>query len=125
MTEYELADLAGVAMGNFLTSFTVFVSIVTAYVIAAFSAGDRLTRLQAAIVNSCFLLASSAIGLLSILIFQAFLRRARALGESGVASPITLDFTWIVSLLYLVLVAGSLAFMFSVRHRAAETQEHG
>jgi hypothetical protein len=115
MTEYELADLTGSAMSNFLTSFTVFVSIVTAYVIAAFTTGKRLSKVQFYVVNTCFVLASSAIGLLSVLIFQVFLRRAQALGESEVASPVTVDFTWVVTLLYVVLVCGSLFFMRNVR----------
>lgn len=117
MTEYELADLTGAAMSNFLTSFTVFVSIVTAYVIAAFTAGKRLSKTQMYVVNTCFVLASSAIGLLSVLIFQVFLRRAQALGESQVASPVTLDFTWVVTTLYVVLVFGSLFFMRNVRQK--------
>ena len=115
MTEYELADLTGAAMSNFLTSFTVFVSIVTAYVIAAFTAGKRLSKPQVYVVNTCFLMASGATGLLSVLIFQVFLRRAQALGESEVASPVMLDFTWIVATLYVVLVCGSLFFMRNVR----------
>jgi len=81
MTEYELADLSGAAMSNFLTSFTVFVLIVTAYVIAAFIAGKWLTKAQMYVVNTCFVLASSALGILSVLIFQVFLRRAQSLGD--------------------------------------------
>ena len=118
MSEYELADLAGVAMSNFLTSFTVFVSIVTAYVVAAFAAGKRLSKVQVSIVNVCFLMASGAIGLLSLLIFQVFLRRAQALtaiSEANLGSPITVDFTWVLVILYLVLIGGSLLFMRSVR----------
>ena len=115
MSEYELADLTGAAMTNFLTSFTVFVSIVTAYVVAAFAAGKKLSKFQVSIVNTCFIVASGAIGLLSVLIFQVFLRRAQALGESEVASPITLDFTWVVATLYVVLISGSLIFMRNVR----------
>lgn len=115
MSEYELADLTTAAMSNFLTSFTVFVSIVTAYVIAAFTAGKRLTRLQVYIVSGCFLVASGAMGLLSVLIFQVFLARAEALGNSGVASPVTVDFTWVVATLYAVLICGSLIFMNNVR----------
>jgi hypothetical protein len=115
VTEYELADLTGAAMSNFLTSFTVFVSIVTAYVFAAFTAGKRLSKQQVYVVNTCFLMASGAIGLLSVLIFQVFLRRARALGESEIAGPVTLDFTWVVATLYVVLVCGRLFFMRNVR----------
>ena len=49
MTEYEVADLAASVMANFLTSLTVFLSIVSAYVISAFvsttpTTSSRLTR---------------------------------------------------------------------------------
>ena len=121
MTEYELADLTGTAMSNFLTSFTVFISIVTAYVIAAFTAGERLSTFQVYVVNTCFLMASGAIGLLSVLIFQAFLGRAQALGDSEVASPVTVDFTWLVATLYVVLICGSLFFMRNVRQTSSNS----
>ena len=120
MSEYELADIAGVPMGNFLASFTVFISIVTAYVVAAFTAGKRLSTVQVTVVNICFLIAAGAIGSLSILIFQAFLRRAQALGESEVASPVTVDFTWAVIVLYVILICASLIFMRSVRTSAPD-----
>jgi hypothetical protein len=118
MSEFELSELAGAAMSNFLTSFTVFVSIVTAYVVAAFGAGVKLTRLQVSIVNVCFLIASGAIGLLSVLIFQVFLRRAQAIGElnePNVGVVLIVDFTWVVAALYVILVCGSLIFMWNVR----------
>jgi hypothetical protein len=118
MSEFELSELAGAAMSNFLTSFTVFVSIVTAYVVAAFGAGVKLTKLQVSIVNVCFLIASGAIGLLSVLIFQVFLRRAQAIGalnDPNVGVVLIVDFTWVVAALYVILVCGSLAFMWNVR----------
>ena len=57
MTEYEVADIAASVLANFLTSLTVFLSIVSAYVISAFVAGQRLTKIQLSIVNLCFLVA--------------------------------------------------------------------
>ena len=117
MSEYELAELTTGAMSNFLTSFTVFVSIVTAYAITAFSAGKRLSRVQVSVINTCFLLACCAIGLLSVLIFQVFLRRAQALSslnESVTGSIV--DFTWVVSALYVILTCGCIIFMRNVRH---------
>jgi hypothetical protein len=54
MTEYEIADLAASVLSNFLTSLTVFLSIVSAYVISAFGAGKRLTKIQLSIINLCF-----------------------------------------------------------------------
>ena len=53
MTEYEVADIAASVLANFLTSLTVFLSIVSAYVISAFVAGQRLTKIQLSIVNLC------------------------------------------------------------------------
>ena len=118
MSEFELSELAGTSMSNFLTSFTVFVSIVTAYVVAAFAVGQKLTKLQVSIVNTCFLIASVAIGLLSVLIFRVFLGRTQALAklnnpDTGVG--IVVDVTWAVAILYVILVCGSLVFMRNVR----------
>lgn len=118
MSEFELAELAGMAMSNFLTSFTVFVSIVTAYVVAAFAAGRKLTKLQASVVTTCFLIASVAIGLLSVLIFRVFLLRTNALAQlnsSDIDVGVVVDVTWAVAILYVILVCGSLVFMRNVR----------
>ena len=65
MTMYEMADYTNSLLDTFLTTFTIFKSIVTAYVIAAFAAGDKLTRFQQAIVNVLFLLSTSVVGLLA------------------------------------------------------------
>lgn len=122
MSEFELAELAGTAMSNFLTSFTVFISIVTAYVVAAFAAGRKLTRLQVSIVNTCFLIASSAIGLLSVLIFRIFLGRTQALArlnDPDISVGVVVDVTWAVAILYVILVCGSLVFMRNVRQSAS------
>lgn len=118
MSEFELAELAGTAMSNFLTSFTVFVSIVTAYVVAAFAAGRKLTKLQASVVSTCFLIASVAIGLLSVLIFRVFLLRTKALAQLNspdIGVGVVVDVTWAVAILYVILVCGSLVFMRNTR----------
>lgn len=117
MSEYELAELTTGAMGNFLASFTIFVSIVTAYIITAFAAGQRLSRVQASVLNACFLIACGSMGLLSVLIFQVFLRRVQALNSmnESIVGPVV-DFTWFVAILYLMLTVGSFIFMWNVRH---------
>ena len=123
MSEFELAELAGTAMSNFLTSFTVFISIVTAYVVAAFAAGRKLTKLQVSVVNTCFLIASVAIGLLSVLIFRTFLLRTQALAnlnDPDIGVGVIVDVTWAVAILYVVLVCGSLIFMRNVRQPASD-----
>ena len=116
MSEYELAELTTGAMGNFLTSFTIFVSIVTAYAITAFVAGARLSNIQASVVNACFLVSSSVIGLLSVLIFGVFLRRAQALAEMSGTAVGPVNFTWFVAGLYIALTVGCLVFMWNIRH---------
>ena len=122
MTEYELADLTGAAMSNFLTTFTVFMSIVTAYVIATFVAGSRLTKIQALIVNICFVISSGTMGLLSVLIFRVFMRRAQALEATGdVGGGALVDFTWAVAALYVILTIGSIIFMWNVRHSTSDS----
>ena len=122
MSEFELAELAGTAMGNFLTSFTVFVSIVTAYVVAAHAAGRKLTKLQSSVVTTCFLIASVAIGLLSVSIFRVFLLRTQALAQLNnpdIGVGAVVDVTWAVAILYVTLVCGSLVFMWNVRQSAS------
>ena len=97
MSEFELAELAGTAMSNFLTSFTVFISIVTAYVVAAFAAGRKLTKLQVSVVNTCFLIASVAMGLLSVFIFRVFLLRTQALAnlnDPDIGVGVIVDVSW-------------------------------
>jgi hypothetical protein len=119
MDEYQLSDLAQGQMSNFLTSFTVFVSIVTAYVVAAFAAGSRLTRLQLLTVNFCFLLSAGAIGLLSFFLFQRFLALVLSMQtlQTEVPQVPLIDFSWFIAALYVALVLGSLIFMTNVRRQ--------
>ena len=63
-TEYELLDYTGTMMGNFQSALAFYFTIVTAYVIAA----DRLTRLQLYVVNTCFVIAASVVGYLTVAI---------------------------------------------------------
>lgn len=119
MDEYQLSDLASGQMSNFLTSFTVFVSIVTAYVVAAFAAGSRLTRLQLLTINFCFLLLACAIGLLSFLLFQRFLALVLSMQtlQTEVPQVPLIDFSWFIAALYVALILGSLIFMTNVRRQ--------
>lgn len=116
MTMYEMADYTNSLLDTFLTIFTIFMSIVTAYVITAFAAGDRLTTFQQAIVNVLFLLSTSVVGLLAILTFRRFYVHAIA-AETPVArldSPV--DFTIPLIIIFVTLVLGAIIFMWSVRH---------
>ena len=114
MTEFEIAEHASSVMGNFLTALTVYFSIVTAYVFAAFVAGARLSKLQLIVVNSCFVVAGGIVGLLVILIFDRFFAFAtQAPIPEGATSPI--DFTVPLAVLIIGVFASCLVFMWEVR----------
>ncbi|MDB3908600.1 hypothetical protein N9390_03620 [Gammaproteobacteria bacterium] len=72
MTAFEIAEITASAMGNFLTSFSVFLSVASAYLVAAYLVGSKLTTLQLAIVNGSYLIATSILGYLVGANFRVF-----------------------------------------------------
>ena len=114
MTEYEIADIAASVLANFLTSLTVFLSIVSAYVISAFVAGQRFYKIQLSIVNLSFLVSAGILGYLVISLFRRFFGLVQSIElERGLIGEV--DFTWPLFALLLIIVLGSLIFMWSVR----------
>lgn len=118
LMDYDLADYTSSVMGNFLSCITIYFSIVTAYVIAAFAAGGKLSRLQLFIVNSSFTIAAGVIGPLTVLSFSRFVELARRLQDAD-NTPL-IDFSYALAVLVLILYLGSLAFMYSVRRKPSE-----
>ena len=120
MTEYELADIIASRMSNFLTALTVFFSIVTAYIVAAFMTGSRLTPIQYWIVNGCFLIAAGIVGFLVSAIFRQFYVLAFSSygeGRGLEGAPPVVDFTWPLAVLMTIMVVGSLIFMHTTRKK--------
>lgn len=114
MTEYEIADIAASVLSNFLTSLTVFLSVVSAYVISAFAVGERLSKVQLSIVNSCFLIAAGILGYFVVALFRRFYALAQSIDIArGLIGNV--DFTWPLCLLLIAIVIGSLFFMWNVR----------
>ena len=113
MTEYELADYTSSIMGNFLTALTVYFSVITAYVVAAFAAGARLTKIQLTIVNTCFTVAAGVTGVLTVLIFRRFFAFAIQVSNPQGTDPV--DFTMPLAILITGLFVGCLIFMWDVR----------
>jgi hypothetical protein len=120
MTEYEISDIAGNAFGNGMNSFTVFFSIVTAYLVAAHTAGKSLSTTQIVIVNMCYVVAAAFFGTFTTV---AFMRGAELTREVqfGVNEKIGSDvgWMWITAIIILVITA-SFCFMWSVRHPKTE-----
>jgi len=114
MTEYEVADYTASMMGNFLTAFTIFLTVITAYVIAAFIAGERMTGVQLLIINACFLVASSIVGFLVVTIFQRFYTFARMVeNPAGTIEPVNLSVP--LGILVIGIVVGCYVFMWATR----------
>lgn len=117
MTEYELLDYTAAVMGNFQTALALYFTIVTAYVVAAFVAGARLTRLQLYVINTCFVIAAGVVGFLTVAIwnrFFSFAMRTRAYEGAGA----TVDFTWPLAMLVAIVFVGCFVFMWSIRSQA-------
>jgi len=119
MNVYEVSELTMVQMSNFLTAFSVFLSVATAYIVAAYVVGTKLTRLQLAIVNCCFFIAATILGYLTSASFRVFYIWATLNAEGPVArsadGPLLVDFTWPLAALLCVIVVGSFVFKYSVR----------
>jgi hypothetical protein len=107
----ELLDLTNAVFANYLTALTIFFSLVTAYVAAAFVAGKLLNRVQLLIVNFSFLTATSMFGYIAVIIYIRFYALIQA--EESIDPPLNLAVPSAV--LMLLIVAGSLIFMSSVR----------
>jgi ABC-type molybdate transport system permease subunit len=115
MTPYEIADLAESMGANFLTTFTIIVSLTTTYVIAAFMAGARLSRFQLTVVNLCFVTSVSVIGFLSLQMFQRATVMAQRTAAEFDTQLVPRDVSWIIAVLYCGLVVAAMVFMASVR----------
>lgn len=116
MIDYGLAEIATSVQANFLSAITIYFSIATAYVIAAFVAGSKLTGLQLAIVNIGFTIAAGIMGTLTVLLFSRFIELAEQVEKSGGPKKTPLvDFSLPLSVLVIIVFLGCMLFMWSVR----------
>ena len=120
MSPYELADLAQSNFSNSIAVFAVLLSVITAYLVAAYVIGAELTKSQVSVLTTLFLYA------VAILIWSQsayvywgdyFSSLTRSDGvERGLYSPKT----WlpaVVAIGNLLIVVACLFFMWNVRHR--------
>ncbi len=120
MTDYEIADLAASVMSNYLTTVSLYISIVSAYLITAFLAGEKLTRAQVSIVNACFVVATSWLGSLSVrILIRAFDLSRESVAHDYNDGTSSGGVAIAAGLLYALLLGGSLLFMRNVRKNAS------
>ena len=124
MTEAEFVELLQNATGHFMTSFTIWLSIVSAYLIAAYAIGRNLTAVSTVIIGVLYIVCSSIFAALTLLFTSRIANMLQAKMEmfpTG-AWPVGYDalFTKYALLgLAFIMVGGivaSLYFMWSIRH---------
>jgi hypothetical protein len=122
MTEAELLEATGLAANTALTGISLYMTIVSAYLITAFTAGSRLTRSQTFVISVGFVVGAG------IFIYVVIANALRQVYFTARLSEIQTDATFYFSdrttiLIGSVLVMGiiaSLKFMWDVRHPKAE-----
>ena len=124
MTEAEFVGLIQNATSYFMSAFTIWLSIVSAYLIAAYAIGRNLTAVSTVIIGVLYIVCSSIFAALTLLFTSRIANMLRAKMEmlpTG-AWPVGYDalFTQYVLLgLAFIMVGGivaSLYFMWSIRH---------
>ena len=119
MTPYEYVDLSQSAFGNSISSYAVFLSIVTGYLVTAYLVGAKLTRTQVSILTILFLI----VMVFMIWAVSAYVYWGIQFGDQ--ASPETAGRSFmsprpfvpgLLALVNLFTVAMCLFFMWNVRH---------
>jgi len=121
MTAYEVSDLLNGVMSNQLASAAFFITVVSAYLVAAYTVGEKLTKFQVWFINFtfCLIVVTNLTGSASFmgLIYQYDSIRAELISGVERIAPDTINLAlWLVVGVRLVLVAGGLIFMWQVRH---------
>ena len=126
MTEYELSEVVIGYSSNIDQSTAVMISVITAYLVTAYTIGINLSRFQVVFISACFIMVF--IGLLNAQYFyvtevlqnHSQLQAIKA-GESPFSPAVggaTVAMFFIVRILFLL---GALYFMWNVRHRKTES----
>jgi hypothetical protein len=124
MTAYEASDLLNGVISNQLAGQALFITIISAYVVVAYSVGEKLTKYQVSFINIAFLLFAIAgmrggVALVELVYEYSALKAELTHGghsmDTGGAFAL-----WMVVGVRVVLVLGSLIFMWQVRHPKTE-----
>ena len=76
MNEFHFAEMIQGAVSNGLTSFTIWLTIVSGYMYVAYSAGKELNRLQTAIISSLYVVSSA---IFTAMTYTFFVRAAKSI----------------------------------------------
>jgi hypothetical protein len=122
MTEYELTDAIASYTVAAMTAMTLYLTATTAYLVAAFTAGSRLSSTQVSIVNALFLFVAGFFAYGTAAFFNRQLYYVEKLKALVPEEPLVLNteiIVFITSIESLGIIA-SLYFMWSFRHPKTE-----
>ncbi len=122
MTEYELLDLIGTWKADTAYNATSFISILFAYILAAYFAGAKLTRLQVTIISLLMLWHCSVNMFLITVNQQSLIEYHDLIRPEWAATAVKngLVMRWIIGAGGFLSIVAALSFMWSVRHSKAD-----
>ena len=122
MTEYELLDLVGTWKADTVSNGTSFISILFAYILAAYFAGAKLTRSQVVIVT-ILMLWHCSLTLFQIQLNMQSMIEYHELIRAEWSAPAVRNgmiMKWVIGIGSGISILAALYFMWSVRHPKAE-----
>jgi len=125
MPEFELVEILNGVSSNIIANQAVFVTILTAYLVVAYSVGNKLTTYQVAFINVIFIVFAligiqSIGGLLNVLsLYSTQLMELRGIMESEYRLKLDAVRWGMISIRYIICI-GALVFMWQVRHPKTE-----
>ena len=125
MTEYEILDLVGGESAQSATQFTLYLSVLFAYLVTAYFVGERLTRAQVFFLSGLYIFVNLAQAWGMVLTMN---RVGELMERKAEISPLTewekgyvgYGHLWAVAMVIGLLA--SLYFMWNVRHPKTELQ---
>ena len=124
MTEYEMTDVATAVISNILASQALFLTVLFAYLLAAYAVGKRLTTFQAGFVSFVFLLVSLSSTNGAYSFAQDALYLGHRISELRGQAPASLSAapSTLIAILggRVVVTLGAIYFMWQVRHPKTE-----
>ena len=118
MTQYETADLLTNLVNGGTPVLALLITIITAYLVVAWSVGRQLTKSQVTLINVVFLVFGPLLILGWARRFQIALRLQEELRlmDAGIVGAISPSLITGVAFAFLFLIMACIKFMWDVRH---------
>ena len=123
MTEYEILDLVGGESAQSATQFTLYLTVLFAYLVTAYFVGERLTRAQVFLLSGLYIFVNLAQAWGMVLTMN---RVGELMDRKAEISPLTdweqgyVEYGNLWAIAMVIGVLASLYFMWSVRHANTE-----